>query len=106
LKNPGRIGSERINAQFWKANIDPSERYVLSVVNSTQYRLATDQSGFDNFYLAGDWIETGLNCGCMEATVMSGMQAARALGGYTGSIAGEIDFDLGKNKKLDLMDIL
>jgi uncharacterized protein with NAD-binding domain and iron-sulfur cluster len=106
LKNPERIGSERINAQFWKANIDPSERYVLSVVNSTQYRLATDQSGFDNLYLAGDWIKTGLNCGCMEATVMSGMQAARALGGYKGSVAGEIDFDLGKNNKLDLMDIL
>jgi len=42
----------------------------------------------------------------MEATVMSGMQAARALGGYKGSVAGEIDFDLGKNNKLDLMDIL
>jgi hypothetical protein len=38
--------ARRFDSQYWRANVDPSERYVMSVVNSTQYRLATDQSGF------------------------------------------------------------
>ena len=72
--------------------VAPSERYVLSVVNSTQYRMEAGGSGFNNLYLAGDWIKTGLNCGCMEATIMSGMQASRAICGYPENVPGEHDF--------------
>jgi hypothetical protein len=43
--------------------------------------------------VVGDWVRTGLNCGCMEATVMSGMQAARALGRYHGQVSGEVDVE-------------
>lgn len=32
-------GPARFDSQYWRANVDPSERYVMSVVNSTQYRL-------------------------------------------------------------------
>lgn len=85
-------GAARFDSQYWRANIDPSERYVLSVVNSTQYRLATDGSGFSNLYLTGDWIKTGLNAGCVEAAVMAGMQASRAMTGYPKVIKGETDF--------------
>lgn len=88
----GAEGHWRFDQQFWRANIDPSERYVLSVVGSSRYRLPAGGSGFDNLYLAGDWIKTGLDCGCMEATVMSGMQASRALCGYPAEVAGEHDF--------------
>jgi hypothetical protein len=28
-------GVQRFDAQYWRANVDPSERYVMSVVNST-----------------------------------------------------------------------
>ncbi|MDR3391839.1 MAG: NAD(P)-binding protein [Sulfuriferula sp.] len=86
------IGVARFDSQYWRANVDPSERYVLSVVNSTQYRLATDGSGFSNLYLTGDWIKTGLNAGCVEAAVMAGMQASRAMTGYPRVIKGETDF--------------
>ncbi len=85
-------GPVRFDSQYWRANVDPSERYVMSVVNSTQYRLATDQSGFSNLYLTGDWIKTGLNAGCVEAAVMAGMQTARAMTGYPQVIQGETDF--------------
>jgi len=85
-------GVQRFDAQYWRANVDPSERYVMSVVNSTKYRLQTDQSGFGNLYLAGDWIRTGLNAGCVEAAVMAGMQASRAISGYPQVIEGETDF--------------
>jgi uncharacterized protein with NAD-binding domain and iron-sulfur cluster len=85
-------GEARFDAQYWRANVDPSERYVMSVVNSTQYRLATDESGFDNLFLTGDWIKTGLNAGCVEAAVMAGMQTSRAMTGYPQVIKGEKDF--------------
>ncbi|GAB2844281.1 NAD(P)-binding protein [Pseudoduganella ginsengisoli] len=85
-------GEARFDAQYWRANVDPSERYVMSVVNSTKYRLATDESGFDNLFLTGDWIKTGLNAGCVEAAVMAGMQTSRAMTGYPQVIQGEKDF--------------
>jgi uncharacterized protein with NAD-binding domain and iron-sulfur cluster len=87
-----RAGERRFDSQFWHANIDPSERYVLSVVGSSQYRVATNASGFGNLYLTGDWIKTGLNAGCVEAATMAGMQASRAISGYPEKIKGEGDF--------------
>lgn len=74
-------GVERYNSQYWHAAVDPSERYVLSVAGSTKYRLKADESGYDNLYLAGDWINNGFNAGCVEATVMSGMLASNAICG-------------------------
>ncbi|MRX09123.1 FAD-dependent oxidoreductase [Pseudoduganella sp. FT25W] len=85
-------GVQRFDAQYWRANVDPSERYVMSVVNSTRYRLRTDQSGFSNLFLTGDWIKTGINAGCVEAAVMAGMQTSRAISGYPVVIEGETDF--------------
>jgi uncharacterized protein with NAD-binding domain and iron-sulfur cluster len=61
-----RSGEQRFDAQYWRANVDPSERYVMSVVGSTAYRLATDGTGFANLHLVGDWVRTGLNAGCVE----------------------------------------
>jgi uncharacterized protein with NAD-binding domain and iron-sulfur cluster len=75
----GGGGIARFDAQFFRANIDPTERYVLSVPGSTSKRLAPDDSGFANLYLAGDWTRTTLNGGCAESAIESGMLAARAI---------------------------
>jgi hypothetical protein len=66
---------------FFRANVDPSERYVMSVKGSTQYRLNGGQSGYTNLYLAGDWTYNGLNAGCVEACTMSGRIVSNALTG-------------------------
>jgi uncharacterized protein with NAD-binding domain and iron-sulfur cluster len=87
----GGVGEKRFDSQYWRANVDPSERYVLSVVNSTQARLRTDNTGFSNLYVTGDWIRTGINAGCVEAAVMAGMQTSRAISGYPETITGEND---------------
>ena len=84
-------GIKHLQSQYWRANIDPSERYVLSLAGSTKYRLKAGESGFDNLYLAGDWVLTGLNAGCIEAATMAGMQASRAISGYPTQICGESD---------------
>jgi uncharacterized protein with NAD-binding domain and iron-sulfur cluster len=78
----GAAGKGRFDAQFFRANIDPSERYVLSVVDSSKYRLGADESGFANLVLAGDWTKNGLNAGCIEAAVISGLLAAHTVCGY------------------------
>ncbi|BBN81746.1 hypothetical protein PA25_17310 [Pseudoalteromonas sp. A25] len=89
----GQIGEQRFDSQYWRVNVDPSERYVLSVTGSSQYRLATDGSMFANLYLTGDWIRTGVNAGCVEAAVMAGMQTSRALCGLPEKISGEDGFE-------------
>ncbi len=92
VDSSGAAGRARFDSQYWRANVDPSERYVLSVAGSTAYRIATDGAGFSNLYLTGDWIRTGLNAGCVEAAVMAGMQTSRAISGYPEIIKGETDF--------------
>ena len=76
-------GQERLKQQYWRANLDPTERYVLSLVGSSQYRLpANDPDEFTNLYLAGDWTQNNLNVGCVEAATISGLLAANALSHY------------------------
>ena len=88
-------GSARLNSQYVRANINPSDYYVLSVPGSMQYRLAADDFGVENLFLAGDWVRTGLNAGCVEAAVMAGRAAAQAITGIDMSISGRNDFDSG-----------
>lgn len=81
-------GTARLDQQFIRANIDPSERYVLSVAGSTRHRLPAGGSGFENLVLAGDWVASGLNAGSVEAAAMAGLAAAEAVTGDHISIAG------------------
>ena len=73
------MGPGRFDSQYWSANIDPSDRYVQSLPGTDQFRLRSDESGYDNLFLAGDWTDSGLNAGCIEAAVLSGLQAANAV---------------------------
>ena len=58
----GSSGPDRLVAQYLRANIDPSERYVLSLPGTTRYRMAADGSGYENLVLAGDWTRpTGMS---------------------------------------------
>jgi uncharacterized protein with NAD-binding domain and iron-sulfur cluster len=76
-----RKGPARFDSQFWRANVDPSERYVQSLPGTSRYRLAPAETGFDNLVFAGDWTRCGLNSGCVEAAVISGLLAAAAVEG-------------------------
>ena len=74
-----RTGPARLAYQYVRPNIDPTERYVLSVKGSTRPRLAADQSGLANLFLCGDWTRSEWNAGCVETAVITGRNAARAL---------------------------
>jgi uncharacterized protein with NAD-binding domain and iron-sulfur cluster len=87
--NEPQLGINRLYSQYLRANIDPSERYVLSVVGSSKHRLKTDETGFENLYITGDWISTPLNSGCFEAAMMAGIATARAVSKVPLTIIGE-----------------
>ena len=81
-------GVDRFDAQYWRANVDPSDRYVQSLPGSGAHRLAPDDSGYENLVLAGDWTACGLDAGCVEAATRSGVLAARAVAATVGGDAG------------------
>jgi len=85
---PPIADASAFDTQFWSANVDPSERYVLSVAGSSRYRIPSDDTPFDNLMLAGDFTANGLNAGCVEAAVQSGMVCSRALCGAPETIPG------------------
>ncbi len=80
LHGPGQ-GIQKMESQYFRANIDPSERYILSVPGSVQLRLKARGSDFKNLIVAGDWVYTSLSAGCIECCAMSGLHAAEAISG-------------------------
>jgi uncharacterized protein with NAD-binding domain and iron-sulfur cluster len=87
----GRVGWERLRAQYVRANVEPTERYVLSPPGTAQYRMRATESGVSNLLIAGDWLSTGLQSGCVEAAVMGGLQASQHVCGYPAVILGDDD---------------
>jgi uncharacterized protein with NAD-binding domain and iron-sulfur cluster len=73
------IGPERLDSQYWRANIDPSDLYVQSLPGTDQFRLQPGRTGFTNLTVAGDWTDNGLNAGCVEGATRSGRLAAEAV---------------------------
>ena len=84
----GGTGPARFDSQYWRANTSPWERYVLTPAGTVEHRLPSGDSGFANLKLAGDWTRNGVDGGCVEAAVISGMDAARAITGDQRPIPG------------------
>lgn len=88
LVDPGAAGptkrmqnttSVKIDSQYWTANVNPSDRYVLALPGTMKYRISPLDRTFDNLTIAGDWTDCGFSQGCVESAVMSGRLAAHAI---------------------------
>ncbi|MEZ5931660.1 MAG: NAD(P)-binding protein [Alphaproteobacteria bacterium] len=77
--DPKATGHARFEGQFWTANINPTDRYILSLPGTLKYRISPLDMQYDNLTIAGDWTDCGHQAGCVEAAVMSGRLAAHAL---------------------------
>jgi uncharacterized protein with NAD-binding domain and iron-sulfur cluster len=85
----GKSGPRAVASQHLRANVAPSERYVLSLPGTERFRLAPGDSGYDNLVLAGDWTSCELNAGCVEAATLSGLIAASEIvGDQSGRVIG------------------
>jgi uncharacterized protein with NAD-binding domain and iron-sulfur cluster len=91
-------GVDRFDSQYWIATWNPSDRYVLAMPNSVSFRLTTQGHGIANLYLAGDYVKTGMNVGCVEAATMGGMHASRAICGRPAQIIGDTTDEKPKAK--------
>lgn len=80
--DPAVRGEALFDSQYWRANIDPTERYVGSVKQTVQFRKKAWESGFTNMALAGDWTYNGMNIGSIESAATSGAMASLALSGF------------------------
>lgn len=74
-------GQKRFDTQYWTANVNPTDRYTLSLPGTIEHRISPLDMAFDNLTIAGDWTATGLDSGCIESAVMSGLLAAHAIAG-------------------------
>jgi uncharacterized protein with NAD-binding domain and iron-sulfur cluster len=72
-------GDARFDSQYWRANVNPSDRYVLSLPGTQRYRISPLDDTYSNLTVAGDWTACGLDSGCVEAAVISGRLAAHAI---------------------------
>jgi uncharacterized protein with NAD-binding domain and iron-sulfur cluster len=78
VNDPGTFtDEERFRDQFFRVNVEPTEKYVLSVASSTKYRLDPAKTGYSNLVLAGDWVRNGLAIGCVESGVLGGMKGVQ-----------------------------
>jgi uncharacterized protein with NAD-binding domain and iron-sulfur cluster len=98
LRKRGRLlwpaGIRGIKSRYDRANENSSDRYVLSLPSEGNARLKPGESGFRNLYLAGVWTNNGLNISSIEAGVISGKQASRAISENPRHIVGERDLTL------------
>jgi uncharacterized protein with NAD-binding domain and iron-sulfur cluster len=84
----GASGEDRVRAQYWRANIFGSERYVLTPPGSIEFRLRPSEAAPANLALAGDWTRNGICGGSVEAAVTSGRLAAKHLSGSPAVVPG------------------
>jgi uncharacterized protein with NAD-binding domain and iron-sulfur cluster len=82
----------RFDTQFWTANVNPSDRYVLSLPGTQKYRISPLDNTYENLTIAGDWTACGLDTGCVESAVISGRLAAHAISGYP-ALADIVGYD-------------
>lgn len=76
-----RSDQSLFDSQFWTANVNPTDRFVLALPGSLKYRISPLDCTYDNLTIAGDWTDCGFTEGCVEAAVMSGRLAAHAIAG-------------------------
>lgn len=66
-------------SQFVAGNVNPSDRYVQCLPGTPRFRISPLDTTYENLTITGDWTQCGLNVGCVEAAVMSGLLAAHAI---------------------------
>ncbi len=84
-----RDGPARLEAQYVRANIEPSDLCDGAAPGTSALRPEAHESGLDNVVFAGTWTRTNVNSTCVEAATISGIAAARVLTGPRRAILSE-----------------
>jgi uncharacterized protein with NAD-binding domain and iron-sulfur cluster len=76
-----------------QANTEGSDRYALSLPGSIRSRISPLECPVLNMTIAGDWTACGLDVGCVEAAVISGMLATHAITGDEPTLESIVGYD-------------
>lgn len=89
------LGRQRLQLleRHFQANVAGSDRYSLSLPGTILDRLSPLDRSVLNMTVAGDWTACGLDAGCVEAAVMSGMLAAHAMTGKEPALDAIVGYD-------------
>jgi len=89
-----RLKTQDVSARalYARLNHKPSELYIFGAAGTIDDRLRTDESGFSNLFLCGDWVRNGTDLGWVEGAVTTARQCARAITGVSIRVYGETDF--------------
>jgi uncharacterized protein with NAD-binding domain and iron-sulfur cluster len=89
----GGSGARRAISTHVQANWQGSDRYTLSLPGSIRFRISPLERSVMNMTIAGDWTASGLDAGCVEGAVMSGMLAAFAISNVPSILDGIVGYD-------------
>lgn len=94
-KKPPRTRGVKVRVLFrhLQTNVKGSDRYSLSLPGTISKRLSPLDQSVLNATVAGDWTACGLDAGCVEAAVMSGMLAAHAITGKSPALDTIVGYD-------------
>ena len=76
---PGTTEASLACSPHARINAGIGERYILTPPGSTQFRLPPGGSGIQNLFFAGDWTQTSIDGGSIEAAAESGVVAAQTI---------------------------
>jgi hypothetical protein len=91
-----------VSSQLIRINVRAADLCDGAAVGSSRFRPNVDDTGLANLTYCGTWTRTGINSSCVEAAVMSGMAAARAISGEERVIVGE-NFLAGESRVSPLL---
>jgi uncharacterized protein with NAD-binding domain and iron-sulfur cluster len=82
-----------VGEPYVQANTVASARYTISPPGSPQFRISPLDQSLVNLTVAGDWTACGLDFGCVEAAVISGMLASHAITGQEPALSSIVGYD-------------
>lgn len=86
-------GGTSLDRQHVQVNFDGSDRYTLALPGSIQHRVSPLDRSVTNMTIAGDWTACGIDAGCVEAAVISGLLAVHAITGETPALDAIVGYN-------------
>ncbi len=69
----------RLEAVYQRANYEPHSLCTLALPGKQKHRIESDETGYTNLFVTGDWIQNYVHLACVEGAFQSGIRTARAV---------------------------
>ena len=59
VKSSDKEDNLDIDSIYYRANLEPTEQYVLAEKKTSKHRIKANETGYTNLVITGDWIDNG-----------------------------------------------